>query len=141
MFWRGRLEMPAGSSRYRGMLPVIDAFTMAGKTVYVTDDVPSFPFDVDTCKRYRWFGWKRCEVGSDADFRRYGSELAALATAVDGRADVRMLVMRRYFCDDAVCSMIRDGRFLYRDSNHINIEASLMVGRKLIENNAGIFAR
>jgi len=134
-------EVPAGSTEHAELLSVIDAFTRAGKTVYVTDDVPSFPFDANTCKRYRWFGRKKCEVGSDVEERRYAGEIAALSQAIAGRTDVRMVSTRKYFCDAGVCSMIRDGRLLYRDDNHVNIEGSLLVGRKIVEDNDGVFGR
>ncbi len=141
-FWHMHvLEMPEGSSEDREILSVIDTLTRAGKMVYVSDDAPAFPFDAHTCKRYRWFGWKRCEVDSDTELKRNGSELAALSKAIEGRTDVRMLAIRRYFCDNAICSMIKNGRILYRDDHHINIEGSLMVGRKLVEDNEGIFNR
>ena len=132
-------EIAPGSSQARDLLAVIDGLTRAGKTVYVTDDVPSFPFDANTCERYRWFGWKRCEIGAPADRQHYASDVAALTQAIAGRTDVRMLATRRYFCDDAVCSMIRDGRLLYRDDNHLNLEGSRLVGSRIVADNAGVF--
>ena len=142
MSWATLLrDVPAGSSEHAEILATIDALTRAGKTVYITDDVPSFPFDANTCKRYRWFGWKRCEIRSDVEQRRYGPEVAAVAKAIEGRTDVRLLATRKYFCGDTVCGMIRDGRLLYRDDNHINLEGSLLVGRKLVEDNRGAFGR
>lgn len=50
-----------------------------------------------------------------------------------------MLATRRYFCDSMVCSMVRDGQLLYRDDNHLNIAGSLLVGRKVVADNEGIF--
>jgi hypothetical protein len=136
-----RREMPPGSSQARELLAVIDNLTRAGKTVYVTDDVPSFPFDANTCKRYRWFGWKKCEIGAPVDRQHYASDVTALAQAIAGRTDVRMLATRRYFCDDAVCSMIRGGRLLYRDDNHLNLEGSRLIGSEIVTDNDGVFAR
>jgi peptidoglycan/LPS O-acetylase OafA/YrhL len=144
MYWEFHLrEMPAGSSPDKEILKVIDAFTGAGKTVYVIDDIPSFPFDANACKRYRWFGWKNmsCEVGAEYEMRRYGNYIAALSKMVEGRSDVKMLATRRYFCDGAVCSMIKDGALLYRDDNHVNVKGSLFVGRRIVEDNPGIFGR
>lgn len=137
-----RREAAAGSSLHARVVSMVDALTAAGKTVYVTDDIPSFPFDASTCKRYRWLGWKKCEVGSDFESRNFGGELAALGTALAGRSDARMLATRKYFCGGGgVCSMIRDGQLLYRDDNHLNIAGSLLVGRKLVDDNTGVFGR
>lgn len=121
------------------MLSLIDALVAAGKTVYVTDDVPSFPFDATNCKRYYWLGWKKCEVGSETEMKSYAESVAALAKAIEGRTKVKMLATRRYFCDSMVCSMVRDGQLLYRDDNHLNIAGSLLVGRKVVADNEGIF--
>ncbi len=35
------------------------------------------------------------------------------------------------FCDDGVCRMRKDGRFLYRDSNHLSIHGSRVVADDL----------
>jgi peptidoglycan/LPS O-acetylase OafA/YrhL len=144
MYWELHLrEMPSGSSPDKELLLVIDALTRAGKTVYVIDDIPSFPFDANACKRYHWLGWKnqRCEVSAESEMKRYGSYIAALSKMIEGRSDVKMLATRRYFCDNIVCSMVRGDTLLYRDDNHLNVKGSLFVGRKIVEDNPGIFDR
>jgi hypothetical protein len=35
--------------------------------------------------------------------------------------------------------MVRGDALLYRDDNHLNIKGSLFVGRKIVEDNPGIF--
>ncbi len=140
MYWDlHRQEMPRGSTPDGEMLSVIDALTRAGKMVYVVDDIPSFPFDANTCKRFILFGWKKCEVSSESEIKRYGSYIAALSRMIEGRSDVKMLALRKYFCDSSSCSMVRGDTLLYRDDNHLNIKGSLFVGRKIVEDNPGIF--
>ncbi len=148
MYWnlhlRGILrDMPMGSSPDKEMLSVIDALTRAGKTVYMIDGIPTFPFDANTCKRYRLLGWKnpKCEFGAESEMKGYGKYMAALSNAIEGRPDVRMLATRRYFCDEKACSMVSGDALLYRDDNHLNIKGSLFVGRKIVEENPGIFDR
>jgi hypothetical protein len=36
------------------------------------------------------------------------------------------------FCSGAVCSMAADGKLLYRDDNHLNINGSRFLGAKIV---------
>ncbi len=142
MYWKSYLpEVPEGSSLDKEISLVIDALTKAGKTIYLTDDIPAFPFTANACKRYRWFGWKniKCEVGAKSEIQQYERYIVALTKMTQDRVDVKMLSTRRYFCDIVVCSMVKENKILYRDYNHLNINGSFFVGRKIVEDNAGIF--
>jgi hypothetical protein len=142
MYWKAYLlQVSEGSSLDKEVSLVIDALTKAGKTIYLTDDIPAFPFTANACKRYRWFAWKniKCEVDAKTEIQQYERYIVALTKMTQDRVDVRMLSTRRYFCDIVVCSMVNENKILYRDYNHLNINGSFFVGRKIVEDNAGIF--
>ena len=40
------------------------------------------------------------------------------------------------FCGDEECNMVKDRTILYRDNDHINIPASIMVGKFLTQNSS-----
>jgi hypothetical protein len=142
LFWEARLpEIPPGSSLEDKISAAIDALTRAGKTVYLTDDVPYFRFTGNDCKRFRRLGWKNanCETSAEAVRRRYERYVTALRKATEGRPDARLLETMKYLCDAAVCSMTRNNELLYRDQQHLNLNGSRFVGRRIAEDNPGIF--
>jgi peptidoglycan/LPS O-acetylase OafA/YrhL len=142
MFWGPILaQVPEGSSLDREVSRVIDALTDAGKTVYLTDDVPYFPFTASECKRYRWLAWKNpnCEISAGAGMQMYGQYISALRKAVEGRPGTRLLETARYVCGSGVCSMVKGNDILYRDAHHLSLAGSLLIGRKIVEDNPGIF--
>src|SRR5258708_38208917 len=91
--------------------------------------------------RDTWFAWKniKCEVDVKSEVQQYERYIVALTEMTRERVDVKMLSTRRYFCDIVVCSMVKENKILYRDYNHLNINGSFFVGRKILEDNAGIF--
>ena len=49
--------------------------------------------------------------------------------------NVNILNTAEYFCGEGVCNMAKDGKLFYRDNNHLNINGSRFVGKKIVENN------
>ena len=46
---------------------------------------------------------------------------------------VKIIDAEKYFCDNKSCSMIADSKLLFRDNNHLNIEGSRFLGKKIID--------
>jgi peptidoglycan/LPS O-acetylase OafA/YrhL len=141
MWYRGRTEVPPGSTLYDELLHVVDALSSAGKRVYLTDDIPTFPFTADRCQGKRWLATKdpSCEM-SVAEFRRQTDFYVETLTRIaQSRPEVRILSVGKYFCDDQTCRMTRGDEILYRDRDHLNLGGSLYIGKRLIEDNIGIF--
>ena len=105
----------------------------AGKTVFVTDDVPAFPFDPFGCKyRKALFLPTECTMAAgrfERDYDLYYPELLATVRRVPG---VHMVNTARYLCDQTACDMSRDGRLLYRDRTHLNIDGSRFVAGRIL---------
>ena len=47
--------------------------------------------------------------------------------------DVAVINPESIFCDDKICSMVDNGKILYRDFNHLNIEGSKLFGNWLVD--------
>lgn len=142
--WPSRMhQVPPDTTLYIQLLKAIDALTKSGKRVYLTDNVPSFPFPAAACKRKRWFSDKQplCEMGIEMMESQTNQYLGTLKEIVEKRPNVRLLNVGKYFCDDSVCKMTRGDKILFRDHYHLNIEGSLFIGRKLVEENKGAFDR
>lgn len=103
------------------------ALAAAHKHVFVTDDVPPFPFDAFACKyRRALFMHSECEMPR-ADFdTTYFRGLDAAVRDVPG---AHLIKTAGAFCDVRHCSMVHDGKLLYRDDNHLNIAGSQYVAR------------
>jgi peptidoglycan/LPS O-acetylase OafA/YrhL len=108
--------------------------TAAGKTVLVTDDVPSYPFEMFSC-RYRIapvLPWQRCSRDAGDVDRERLAYTHDLASAVAGHPRAAVLPTSRYFCARDTCSMAPQGRVLYLDGNHLNTEGSRYLAARLV---------
>jgi hypothetical protein len=45
--------------------------------------------------------------------------------------NIEIIELERYLCDKDFCSMKKNGRLLYRDNNHLNINGSRYIGEKI----------
>jgi len=65
------------------------------------------------------------------DYARYYPELLATVQQVPR---THILNTAHYFCDAKTCDMARNGRLLYRDYNHLNINGSKFLARQILDN-------
>lgn len=141
MHWMARYgEVPKESTLDGELIKAVDALSAAGKKVYLTDDVPVFPFDPEKCKgRRRFSNNSICKMPRVVAKSQEDTYRAALMKVVESRPSVRLLPLTEYICDELSCSMTKGDAVLYRDHNHLNIIGSALVGRKLIEDNLRLF--
>ena len=120
----------------------LNLLSESGKSVFVTDDVPAFPFEPFGCKfRRGLLRPTRCSMDGDRFRRRYASyypELRATVRAVPG---ARMVNTAGYFCGATTCDMSRSGRLLYRDRDHLNINGSRFVAARILADHPELAAR
>lgn len=111
----------------------VQRLTEAGRTVLVTDDVPSYPFPATAC-RYRVapvLPWQHCtRPAADVESERV-AYTEGLAEAIAGAAGASVLPTTHYFCDPTDCSMVADDRLLYGDGDHLNGEGSRWLAERL----------
>ena len=116
------------------LVKTLEAFRSKGKAVFVTDDLPPFPWDAVACK-YRTapiLPFTQCSYDRkwfEASYARYYPELKA---AVDEVPGVQLLTTAHYFCDNNLCSMNKGEALLYRDSNHLNDDGSRFVANRML---------
>ena len=112
-------------------------FTNNGKQVFVTDDVPSFPFPVVDCKYgiTPLFPISRCTQpfeNFDASYATYFPNLEKALNQVPG---VQLLRTAKYFCDESECDMTGDGTIMYFDETHLNHQGSAYLAKRLLAEN------
>jgi hypothetical protein len=106
----------------------------AHKRVFVTDDVPVFPFDAFGCKyRPALLRPAGCVMPERTFARDHATYLPQLRAAVRAVPGVRLLSTAHWFCTTRTCGMARHGVLLYRDSNHLNADGSLYLARRLVD--------
>ena len=121
------------------LVQTLDALTNAGKKVFVTDDLPDFPFAPDQCK----YGIspllpiERCTQGYENFAQKYSVYYPQLQSAVSQVPGVEMLNTAKYFCDQQTCSMTRDDVLFYADDDHLNHQGSAYLFEQLLADNPG----
>lgn len=138
----GRIGLTVERGKFSAELAAtVDRLTAAHKAVYVTDDVPNFTFDPPKCKYERMFSrTSACAENRDYFSRQYETYYPILASVARTNGQAKILHTAKYFCDDKLCTMEKDGQLLYRDRNHLNINGSKYLGR-MIANDVPDFPR
>lgn len=95
--------------------------------VYLTDDVPEFPFDPSLCQSGRAWVEPKCDISRPSFDARQQFYVLLDGLAMQN-ANLRPIVLYREFCDESRCSMQHKGLLLYRDFNHLNLNGSDFVG-------------
>lgn len=105
----------------------------AGKTVYIADDVPNFSSSPRLCKyEGSVLRVNKCEDDLAFNQRQYDGYIGTLKSLEARSPRVRGLNTTQYFCDATRCSMVHDGRLLFRDSDHLNVDGTRFLGRRLV---------
>lgn len=115
----------------------VDFYLKAGKKVVLMMDAPELPFMPAHCiERGNSLQPRDCIVPRKTYLARQRTMREFVQTQLSGRRGFVVFDPIGVFCDDEVCHMRKDGRFLYRDSNHLSIHGSRLVAddlRRFIE--------
>jgi peptidoglycan/LPS O-acetylase OafA/YrhL len=134
-YWSAKLAMvPKDSSLEHELSVTVEMLGAAHKMVYLTDDVPVFSFDPAQCKYSRRFnGESRCLESRVLYSRQLQSYLPILQSVANKHANVKLIDTIKYFCPSDLCAMAIDGKILYRDTNHLNLNGTRYVARRILE--------
>jgi peptidoglycan/LPS O-acetylase OafA/YrhL len=108
----------------RGLARTLRRLDARGIPSVVVATVPQLaPFDLELCPAWRlWIRPSSCartvSRASVDEFRR--ASLAATRRAVDGVPTARLVDFADDLCLPRSCSTYRDGRWIYKDSNHVS---------------------
>jgi peptidoglycan/LPS O-acetylase OafA/YrhL len=112
----------------------IKVLSDSGKFVFLSDDIPGFPFDAFGCK-YRRAGFlpAKCSISRKSLQQEQSIIENRLHSLAQGYSNVEILKSFKYFCNLSTCTMARESKLLFRDENHLNIAGSLLLGDLLLE--------
>lgn len=140
MFWERRAgQLPQGSNLEKELLASARALLEAGKEVYITNDVPRFPFQPSNCRIQRVLSTHRtCSIANPGQEVNTNNPGKMLRVILQKEKRIRMIDTYSHFCDGTVCKMTTDVRLLYRDNNHLNIEGSKYLGQLIARDHPGL---
>ncbi|GEM_PF-4463458 len=102
------------------LVETVNALTAANKEVYINDDIPNFTIPAAKCRyKSRFGGLNTCHEES----------------LIFLNPNVKIIKTSDFFCINSLCRMAKNSTFLYRDSNHLNILGSQLLGKKIIQDN------
>jgi len=129
-YWSNRKnETPKNTTLFSGLTKTIQNLHERHKKVIIVDDVPVFSFDAKQCKFIRPLSLKNnCEEDKNYFGKKYQTYVPAFEM-LKKNSNVTLINTVTLFCDDKNCSMEKDGKLLYRDDQHLNIEGSRYIGK------------
>lgn len=119
-FWR------VGGVPAREFETTLRKLDVAGKKIFITNDVPDFSFDPAQCKFSASLLNNRAICDSIPEGFVDGGPTwnEALLSLQRSVPNVTLIDTYSHFCDSMKCSMAKGGYLLYRDSNHLNLNGS-----------------
>jgi hypothetical protein len=137
-FWAGRQqEVPVGSTLEAELARTVRFLIQSGKSVDLIEDKPSLPFDPTICKyKPRTFVWSAqtepvCSINASLFQKQQAKYRPALVAVAASFANVRLVETDNIFCDEHVCNGAKNGVLFFRDKNHLTVEGSQYLGRRL----------
>lgn len=121
---------------FYGLERAVSELSRAGKNLVIMVDIPEMPFFPISCVQRPvtgYLGHDDCSVPRQKVMARQKDFRAILARVTAQHPDVRVYDPLDVMCDEQNCSMLGDGVMRYRDSNHLSLRGSEMVGRSFID--------
>lgn len=141
LIFRGRYLSNGSSPSDRDALQVAVEQTLqqllkAGKKVYVFLPLTEPGFDPRLCVGSLPWGRKSpasCDASWTQDLAKRKDLMEVLGRAFQKYPSVRVIDPSQYLCADDVCPLIRRGKSVFKDENHLSYSGSLLLGDMLSE--------
>ncbi|MDB5984220.1 MAG: acyltransferase 3 [Pseudomonas sp.] len=132
--WESKI-LPGQLNAGGDLIRTIDALTSSGKTVFLLEDIPGHSFDPQKCKYGRIFstGNSKCISSAEEVTKRNSYSQSVLKTVINNSKKVTYIRLSDLFCKANSCSMVIGHTIIYRDSNHLNIDGSEIVGQYIAQ--------
>ena len=129
-YWSNRKnETPKNITLFDGLTKTIQNLHEHHKKVIIVDDVPVFSFDPKQCKFIRPLSFKNnCEEDKNYFDKKYQT-YASVFESLKKNKEAIIINTLSLLCDEKNCMMEKNGKLLYRDDQHLNIEGSRYIGK------------
>jgi peptidoglycan/LPS O-acetylase OafA/YrhL len=129
-YWSNRRnETPKNTSLFDGLTKTIQNLHEHHKEVIIIDDVPVFSFNPKQCKFVRPLSFKNNCIDDKNYFDKKYQTYASVFESLKKNKEVTIINTVPLLCDGKNCTMEKDGKLLYRDDQHLNIEGSRYIGK------------
>jgi peptidoglycan/LPS O-acetylase OafA/YrhL len=129
-YWSNRKnELPKNTSLLDGLTNTAHAFHSKNRHTVIIDDVPVFSFDPKQCKFIRPLSSKNNCIEDKKYFDRKYQTYIPTIKLLKKNKEITVINTALLFCNEKNCSMEKNGKLLYRDDQHLNIEGSRYIGK------------
>ena len=131
-YWLEKIQILGGDQFSEQLFNTVKWMVGRGFKVVLMMDAPDFGFDPALCVYETTLNDARCEIsleqhnGDQAIYR-------ALFVAIAKHPNVELVDVSEAICNKDTCSMLSEGRLLYRDNDHLNLIGSQLAGEILIQ--------
>ena len=129
-YWSNRRnEKPKNQSMAEGLIYTSQQLSSHNKKVIILNDVPVFSFNPKQCKFIRPLSSvNNCDENRNYFDKKYVLYEHSLELA-SNNSKAKLINTTSLFCNSKICSMGKEGKLLYRDSIHLNINGSRYIGK------------
>ena len=133
-YWSNRKnELPKHTSLFDGLTHTAHKLHLKHKHTVIVDDVPVFSFDPKQCKFIRPLSSKNNCIEDKKYFDKKYQTYAPTLKSLKKNKEVSVINTVPLFCNEKNCTMEKNGKLLYRDDQHLNIEGSRYIGKFIVE--------
>mgnify|MGYP006419918321 FL=1 len=131
-YWLEKIQILGGEQFSEQLFNTVKWMVGRGFKVVLMMDAPDFGFDPALCVYETKLNDVRCDIsleqhnGDQAIYR-------ALFVAIAKHPNVELVDVSEAICNKDTCSMLSEGRLLYRDNDHLNLIGSQLAGEILIQ--------
>ena len=130
-YWQLRKQLiTPGSSFFQEITPTAQKLSAHGKKVFLIDGTPNFSFLPTKCK-YDWPFLRVQQCTESKLFENQRSQYLPDFVAASKQSPVQLIELSQLFCDGDSCAMAKDGKLFFRDDNHLGMNGSRYVGKKI----------
>lgn len=136
----GDLASPNNGLGLEKFIETIVKIKSFGKTPIIVSPMPRPTFSISECitrAGYAGVPFEKCNFPPSSDSR---TEIYKVLKSIEEMADVRVVYLKDFICNEIVCKVTIDEYPLYRDSSHLSRMGSAKLGQahdfasKIIEN-------
>jgi hypothetical protein len=128
-YWHLRKQLiTPGSSYLQETTPTAQKLNAHGKKVFLIDGTPNFSFMPTKCK-YDWPFLRVQQCTESKLFEQQHSQYFPDFVKAAQQSPIELIQLKQLFCEDGTCTMAKDGKLLFRDDNHLNMNGSRYVGK------------
>lgn len=133
--WRGQKKIESFKSN---MTNTIEKILSHGAIPIVLIDSPSGKIDYSKCELYKIRGWVKaesCDIPRTEVESLHGPYDDFISSLVKQYTEVRVVDVKSILCGEQTCNSTIDGLAVYRDSTHLNSQASMKMAIEYLKQN------